>query len=48
MVIPAGMGNVGDAQAIGIRAHEFTTERTESDGETCISGLQTGSERGFI
>ena len=33
MVIPAGMGNVGDAQAIGIRAHEFTTERTESDGE---------------
>lgn len=33
MVIPAGMGNVGDAQAIGIRAHEFTTERTESDSE---------------
>lgn len=33
MVIPAGMGNVGGAQAIGIRAHEFTTERTESDGE---------------
>lgn len=33
MVIPAGMGNVGDVQAIGIRAHEFTTERTESDGE---------------
>lgn len=33
MVIPAEMGNVGDAQAIGIRAHEFTTERTESDGE---------------
>lgn len=33
MVIPGGMGNVGDAQAIGIRAHEFTTERTESDGE---------------
>ncbi len=33
MVIPVGMGNVGDAQAIGIRAHEFTTERTESDGE---------------
>lgn len=33
MVIPAGMGNVGDTQAIGIRAHEFTTERTESDGE---------------
>lgn len=33
MVIPAGMENVGDAQAIGIRAHEFTTERTESDGE---------------
>ena len=33
MVIPAGMGNVGDAQAIGIRAHECTTERTESDGE---------------
>lgn len=33
MVIPAGMGNIGDAQAIGIRAHEFTTERTESDGE---------------
>lgn len=33
MVIPAGMGNVGDAQAIGIRAHEFTTERTESDGD---------------
>ena len=33
MVIPAGMGNVGDAQAIGIRAHGFTTERTESDGE---------------
>lgn len=33
MVIPAGMGNVGDAQAIGIRAHEFITERTESDGE---------------
>lgn len=33
MVIPAGMGNVGDAQAIGIRAHEFTTECTESDGE---------------
>ena len=33
MVIPAGMGNVGDAQAIGIRAHEFTTERTESDRE---------------
>ena len=33
MVIPAGMGNVGDAQAIGIRAHEFTTERTDSDGE---------------
>lgn len=33
MVIPAGMGSVGGAQAIGIRAHEFTTERTESDGE---------------
>lgn len=33
MVIPAGRGNVGDVQAIGIRAHEFTTERTESDGE---------------
>ncbi len=33
MVIPAGMENVGGAQAIGIRAHEFTTERTESDGE---------------
>lgn len=33
MVIPDGMGNVGGAQAIGIRAHEFTTERTESDGE---------------
>lgn len=33
MVIPAGMGNVGGAQAIGIRAHEFTTDRTESDGE---------------
>ena len=33
MVIPVGMGNVGDTQAIGIRAHEFTTERTESDGE---------------
>lgn len=33
MVIPAGMGSVGDAQAIGIRAHEFTTERTESDSE---------------
>lgn len=33
MVIPAGMGNVGDTQAIGIRAHEFTTERTESDSE---------------
>lgn len=33
VVIPAGMGNVGDAQAIGIRAHEFTTERTESDSE---------------
>ena len=33
MVIPVGMGNVGDAQAIGIRAHEFTTERTESDSE---------------
>lgn len=33
MVIPAGMGNVGGAQAIGIRAHEFTTEHTESDGE---------------
>lgn len=33
MVIPAGMGNVGGAQAIGIRAHEFTIERTESDGE---------------
>ena len=33
MVIPAGMGNVGDAQAIGIRAHELSTERTESDGE---------------
>ena len=33
MVIADGMGNVGGAQAIGIRAHEFTTERTESDGE---------------
>ena len=33
MVIPVGMGNVGDAQASGLRAHEFTTERTESDGE---------------
>ena len=33
MVIPAWQKRAERAQAIGIRAHEFTTERTRADGE---------------
>lgn len=40
MVIPAGMGNVGGAQAIGIRAHEFTTVPTGADGEVVFTVLR--------